>query len=179
MTAHQGPIGRPEMLTDPGAGRSGTRPEARDADSDPGGDVFHRVFQANPAAVRDALRSAVARFARQLSPEDAGTLELALAEVLNNVVEHGYSDRPAGPIDLKLGHGGRDLTCRVEDFGRPMPGLAPPEGRQPVVGGDVAALAEGGWGWGMIHALTEDLTYSRRDGRNILRFRIRLTRHEG
>lgn len=139
-----------------------------------GGGRFSRRFPAEPQAVRAALRAAVARFARRISPEDAGALELTLAEVLNNVVEHAYRGRAGGPVDLALCHSGGALDCRIEDRGRPMPLLALPEGTLPPTGVAVADLAEGGWGWSLVRCLTEDLAYERDGDRNRLTFRIPL-----
>jgi serine/threonine-protein kinase RsbW len=139
-----------------------------------GEDRFARRFPAEPYAVREALRAAVARFARRISPEDAGALELTLAEVLNNVVEHAYGGCAGGEVDLALSHAGGALCCRIEDCGRPMPHLAIPEGALPPTGMAVTKLAEGGWGWSLVRGLTENLTYERDGDRNRLTFRIPL-----
>lgn len=152
---------------------------AQGATTPAGCDLFRIGFVAEPNAVRDALRRAVARFARRITPEDAGTLELALAEVLNNVAEHGYADLPPGPVQLDLRRAGRALHCRVEDEGHPMPGLALPEGSLQPVAETVAGLAEGGWGWALIRDLTTDIRYAREDGRNRLTFRIPLATQSG
>ncbi|MBC7142968.1 MAG: ATP-binding protein [Rhodobacteraceae bacterium] len=157
-----------------------TESPARAGGIGPGGaapagcDLFHIAFLAEPNAVRDALRRAVARFARRITSEDAGTLELALAEVLNNVAEHGYADLPPGPVRLDLRRADGALECLVEDEGHPMPGLVLPEGSPQPVAATVEGLAEGGWGWALIRDLTTDILYTRDDGRNRLTFRIPL-----
>lgn len=138
------------------------------------GACFSRRFPAEPHAVRAALRAAVARFARGLSSDAAGALELTLAEVLNNIVEHAYGGGGAGPIELALSHSGGALCCRIEDRGRPMPELALPAGRPPPMAVTAADLAEGGWGWSLVRGLTEDLAYARDGGLNRLTFRIPL-----
>lgn len=136
-------------------------------------DRFRRIFRAEPLAVREALRAAVARFARRMGPDDAGILELTLAEVLNNVVEHAYAGLGAGPVDLTLSHADGRLHCRVEDRGHPMPPLAAMDRAMPAT--DVAGtdLAEGGWGWALVRSLTEGLAYSREGDRNLLTFEFR------
>ncbi len=149
-----------------GTGGAGTAGRARDR--------FSRRFPAEPHAVREALRAAVARFARRISPEDAGALELTLAEVLNNIAEHAYGGRADGPVDLALCHSGGALNCRIEDRGRPMPQFALPEGALPPTAVAVGDLAEGGWGWSLVRCLTEDLAYERDGDRNRLTFRIPL-----
>lgn len=137
-------------------------------------ECFERRFQADPLSVREALRAAVARFARRMSPEDAGALELTLAEVLNNIVEHAYADAGEGLVELAVCQTGGRLFCRVEDRGRPMPRLSVM--RQPMPPTEVATfeLAEGGWGWALVHTLTEGLSYARQGDRNRLTFEIPL-----
>lgn len=135
---------------------------------------FERRFQADPLAVRDALRAAVARFARRMSPEDAGALELTLAEVLNNVVEHAYADAGEGPVELAVCQTGGRLLCRVVDHGRPMPRLSVMHRPMPPTEVAPFELSEGGWGWALVRALTEGLSYDRQDDRNRLTFEIPL-----
>lgn len=159
------------MLTEPPA-RAGET--GQDASTPAGCDLFRADFLAEPNAVRDALRRAVARFARRITEEDAGTLELALAEALNNVAEHGYAGLPPGPVRLDLRWADGALECRVEDEGHPMPGLILPEGSLQPIAETVGGLAEGGRGWALIRALTTDIRYGREDGRNRLTFRIAL-----
>lgn len=139
-----------------------------------GGDCFCRRFAADPLNVRATLRAAVARFARRMTPADAGTVELTLGEVLNNIVEHAYADGADGQVEIALRHSGGALDCRIEDHGRPMPDLDLPARTLPATDVPFADLAEGGWGWVLIRDLTEDLAYRREDGRNCLTFRIPL-----
>lgn len=146
--------------------------------SDPQAAVADRAafqFRADAGEVRAVLRRAVARFARQISADDAGTLELALAEVLNNIVEHAYAGRPDGQIRLTLARAPGALACLVEDEGLPLPGLALPAGRFAPPAARVEDLAEGGWGWALIRATTEDLAYQRQGAVNRLSFRVPLT----
>lgn len=129
-------------------------------------------FSAKEAAVRPVLRQALRVFADHLSQEEAGNLELTLAEVLNNIVEHAYAERPPGFVHLAVTREAAAVLCHIEDDGQPMPGLRLPEGAMAPVAEQVADLAEGGWGWALIRALTFDLAYERRTGRNFLSFRV-------
>lgn len=154
------------MLTDP-------PPTVEGTDGTPAAHQrFQHVFRAEPVSVRKALRRAVARFARGISADDAGTLELTLAEVLNNVVEHSYANLPPGLVEMHLEQESEALACRIEDFGRSMPGWSLPDRGLPPLNVDIADLAEGGWGWSLIRELTTDLGYERRNNRNILTFRV-------
>lgn len=126
--------------------------------------------------VRRALRKIRLSLAGRLPPDDAGSLELALAEVLNNIVEHAYAGRTPGRVSVSLVRAptGDALLCRVEDDGHPMPGMALPEGQMQPVADRVGDLAEGGWGWALIRALTSEIVYERQAGRNRLHFRLPL-----
>ena len=74
--------------------------------SDPGGQsertyqtMFHRVFRADPVVVRNVLADIRQRFRDDVCDDTLGRLELVLAEVMNNVAEHGPQPRdPANRI---------------------------------------------------------------------------------
>jgi len=137
-------------------------------------DGFHAVFAADPSAVRVALRAALARFVRQMSADEAGTMELVLAEVLNNIVEHAFAEAGPGQIELTISRDTLGLLCRVEDDGAPMPNGMLPAGRLPSNAVPVDDLPEGGFGWFLIRDLTRELSYVRDGSRNLLMFRLPL-----
>ena len=65
------------------------------------------------------------------------------------------------------------VACAITDDGIRLPGscLAPPvRGALPLD----ASLPEGGFGWLIIHDLTQSLAYFREDQRNLLAFNIPL-----
>ncbi len=136
--------------------------------------VISLRFRADGPAVRRALGRVMGRLSPEFSEDDAGTVELTLAEVLNNIVEHAYATRQPGPVRLWLERRGGGLMCRIEDEGRPMPDLTLPEGRMQPVADRIEDLAEGGWGWALIRNLTHDLAYVRAGRTNRLSFRIPL-----
>ncbi|MFD2172820.1 ATP-binding protein [Rhodobacter lacus] len=146
-----------------GADQPPARPEAK---------IFHHSFAATPFAVRTALRTALARFLRQLSPDEAGTLELVLAEVLNNIVEHGYGETGHGTITLSLVRDHRGLSCSISDDGVELPPACLARSLDNTQRPEPQALPEGGFGWFLIHDLVEDLGYHRANGRNLLAFRM-------
>lgn len=125
--------------------------------------------RATPVDVRRMLGTLRTRLAtEELSDEDCNTIEIALAEALNNIVEHAYRPDDRGTITLTLSVGPRRLTCELRDLGVAMPGLAPPDGTAPDVGGPRATLPEGGFGWFLIRALTARLHYRREGAENRL-----------
>jgi serine/threonine-protein kinase RsbW len=130
-------------------------------------------FKANSMAVRLALE-----YARQswqgagVDTEICNTGEQVLAEVLNNVVEHAQAGRPDGQIELDTHLGTDGVICSVRDDGAEMPGQELPEGKLHDLTMGLDHLPEGGFGWYLIHTLTEDLYYERKNGWNRLNFRI-------
>ena len=110
-----------------------------------------------------------------LPMEPLFSLQLVLAEVLNNVVEHAYGDSGKGSICLTVSVREHRITCEVIDHGRAMPGgRLPPARRHRPDTLDIQDLPEGGFGWALIHDLTTGLDYSRSAGMNRLCFHIPL-----
>ncbi|WP_300032654.1 ATP-binding protein [uncultured Roseobacter sp.] len=125
-----------------------------------------------------AVREALGRFIAALSPislevEETGTVELVMAEVLNNIVEHAYPDATKpGPIDIRCAHKADGLHVSITDAG-----LAMPDGKLPLgepVSVDVALddLPEGGFGWFLIQDLAKDVHYARNSHQNRLTMRL-------
>lgn len=132
-------------------------------------DAHDLVIRAEPVSVRAALLAITsAPPVCDLAADQRATVELVLAEVLNNVAEHAYADKPGhvAVTVVLLGHG---LACEVVDEGAAMPGGMLPSGALPD--GD---LPEGGFGWHLIRSLTQDLSYRRQRGANRLGFTIPL-----
>ena len=147
------------------------------AASDSGtGQELRQRFIARDMAVRTALQD-LRRWllARGLQPDLIGRTELALAEILNNIAEHGYHPDLPGWIALRCRLGRRGVLFAVMDSGRRMPDelLQPPTGAMPVhCQPDIDALPEGGFGWFLIHRLTRDMTCQRDRTGNRLTFRV-------
>ena len=97
-----------------------------------------------------------------LNTDEAGTVELVLAEALNNVVEHGLANTPTlTAIEIRGSHrpAGKNLT--VIDCGAPMPDGTAPVANTPDMDVETAGLPEGGFGWYLIHTLATDVQYAR------------------
>lgn len=132
-------------------------------------------FPATAPAVRTALEEITGGLRGRICAPTLGTLEIVLAEVLNNIVEHAYRGGGAGEIGLSVAADPRMLSCEVCDYGTPLPALLPAtEGGGTSVFGPDGALKEGGWGWHIIGRLTRDLTYRRQGGENRLCFALDL-----
>lgn len=118
--------------------------------------------------IRDWLR------AHALDDETCSTVQLVLAEALNNIVEHAYRPDAPGAIRLDLRLGTERLNCVLSDHGSALPGGVLPGGTLPDH--DVArdALPEGGFGWFLIRDLTDRLDYRRDAGWSHLTLEFRL-----
>ncbi len=134
---------------------------------------LHLTFPGTDIAVRKALADTLAalRFL-DLSSDEAGTVELVLAEVMNNIVEHAFADNPDGMIELGITPMPNGLSCVLCDDGHPMPDGMVPLGGNPSLDCDLGDLPEGGFGWFLIRDLAHDLKYTRSSGKNRLTFRI-------
>ncbi|WP_380055692.1 ATP-binding protein [Falsihalocynthiibacter sp. SS001] len=107
--------------------------------------------------------------ALNFSEADCSKVELVVAEVLNNIVEHAYPDGGRGTIRLRIDFQESALAFEVVDHGLPMPNRSLPSAHIPKLENG-ANLPEGGWGWMLIHELSHDLSYVRTGCENRLRF---------
>lgn len=125
-----------------------------------------------------AARQALDLFFEALAPlnldvEEKGTIELVLAEILNNIVEHAYppSD-PAGPILIECEHQTDGLIITIKDHGRAMPDNQMPLGNLSSLEVELDDMPEGGFGWFLIQHLARDVTYDRVGTENHLHMRL-------
>lgn len=108
-----------------------------------------------------------------LDIEELGAVELVLAEAVNNIVEHAYSNgRSKGAINLHCQLRRDGLHFEITDNGLPMPGGCTPLGRAVNVNVDPMNMPEGGYGWFLIQDLAKDVTYCRRGRVNHLSLRM-------
>lgn len=101
--------------------------------------------------------------AHDIRAELACAVEIALAEALNNVVEHGRLTA-SQRIEVLARITETGLLVAIFDKGLAYPDGMIPENTPP----DINELPEGGFGWMLIHSLTNELTYRRNAGTNIL-----------
>lgn len=111
---------------------------------------------------------------RDYLPEERGTVELVLAEVLNNVAEHAYEEKGDSKIELDMSYISDGIAVKLQDFGKPMPDGQTPLGMPANLDVEVDDLPEGGFGWFLIGELAKDLVYERRGDANHLTFRMTL-----
>lgn len=111
-----------------------------------------------------------------VAKDDLSSVEIVLAEALNNVVEHAYPSGEIGKIRLVVRKRNSALMVEISDRGRPMPQGRAPIGHHPMTEfNQDDAMPEGGYGWFLIREIVRDLVYDRRDDENLLLFRIKLS----
>lgn len=104
-----------------------------------------------------------------------GELELVLAEVLNNVVEHAYLYSEDGEIDILVRLRNDRLRATITDKGRKFDG--PPQLKvMDVENMDFEELPEGGFGWNLIRTLMDKIEFEHKDHQNRLTLTRNLTR---
>lgn len=151
------------MTTHTGARRDVSQPNS----------PIHIELEGTPQEVRRALLRLRAKVDETaLAHLDAGTLEIVLGEVLNNVVEHALAKRTDGRIALTCDFANRCWRVVVRDNGAAMPDETLPRGNAPDVDIGLADLPEGGFGWSMVRMLARDIHYHRANGWNTLSFCI-------
>lgn len=133
------------------------------------------TFLSDPLSVRRALEKVLLKLQHlKTPPQDCGKVELALAEVLNNIVEHAYCITREGKIELRITLEKQRVKCTVSDDGLPLPNSTLPSGQLQVLSNNTSDLPEGGFGWFLIRELADEIQYSRAGSKNIFSFHIRL-----
>jgi serine/threonine-protein kinase RsbW len=96
-------------------------------------------------------------------------LNVALDEILNNIISYGYEDAAHHEIVVRVALRGGNVEVTVEDDGKPFDPLAVPAP-------DVTSRDRepGGVGLHFVRNLTDEVAYARRDGINQLRLMKRL-----
>ncbi len=132
-------------------------------------------FESDPKLVAGALGQIIDGLSElDMSADQSGALELVLAEVVNNVIEHAYSEEAGHPVAIDVRGAPNRLSCRVTDAGKAMPTERLPKGVLHDLNVELDELPEGGFGWFLIGELTENIRYKRIDGKNHLSFSMSL-----
>ena len=95
--------------------------------------------------------------------------QVVLEEILVNVFKHAYQDK-GGPTEITLEVEDNGFFLRVADQG---PAFNPLTQAEPDLQERFDKGIPGGAGLLLIRSMTEDLRYTRYDGRNILEMRIK------
>lgn len=132
---------------------------------------FSTVFERGDfLTVRSALEALCVELDQNgLCSDMVQRTEIIVAEVANNIVEHGCTSSRNIARTLKWRIAGTTLCIMVSDHGREIPDTV---FREQIGFPDSAQLPEGGFGLGLIQTLCDSLRYKRIKGRNYLLLKI-------
>jgi serine/threonine-protein kinase RsbW len=98
-------------------------------------------------------------------------LNVALEEILINIISYGYTDNREHEIKVRLCAQPGEIRAEVEDDGQPFNPLAAPE---PDTAQSLEKRTIGGLGIHLVRTLMDGLEYQRREGKNLFRMQKNL-----
>lgn len=108
----------------------------------------------------------------QLSQRVLYSVNLALDEILTNVISYGYEDGGEHQIQVRISLDADVLTAEVEDDGRPF---NPLEQADPDLGAVPEDRPIGGLGIYLLKTMLDSVEYRNQGGRNLLVMKKRVT----
>ena len=106
-----------------------------------------------------------------ISDEATANAEIVLAEALNNVVEHSFEYNEDGNIQLEVATEANEFSMTIKDNGKVFTGI-PQKKEMKGEAVELDDLPEGGFGWFLIHELTNEIFYTRLGDLNTLELRM-------
>ena len=95
-------------------------------------------------------------------------MNLALEELITNIISYAYSGHEEHTIILRLSMKGRQLIAEVEDDGKPFNPLDFPD---PDIDSSLEERPIGGWGILLTKKMVDHIEYSQHDGKNLVRLK--------
>jgi phosphoserine phosphatase RsbU/P len=121
----------------------------------------------NKLSELDRFAQALTEFGRRqgLAAKVMHDLNLALEEILTNIISYGYTDNREHEIRIRLSAQPGEVSVEIEDDGRPFNPLEAPE---PDIIKPVDERSIGGLGIHLVRKLMDGLEYRRQGDRNFL-----------
>ncbi|MFK7751256.1 MAG: ATP-binding protein [Sedimentitalea sp.] len=127
------------------------------------------TFESTELGAREGIARVISALTeRGLSQDHLGTVEIALAESVNNIIEHAFAGLAPDVVRVRLLLERNLLVLTIHDNGNALPNEEMPPGDPADLQVARSELPEGGFGWFLIRELTTTLSYVRKDGSNIL-----------
>ena len=104
-----------------------------------------------------------------LDETEAYLLELAVVEAVSNVIRHAYGNRPGHPVEIALALTPQGISLEILDRGTALDLGVLSRAGELAAPADISELPEGGLGLAIIKQAMDDVSYSSRDGINVLR----------
>lgn len=129
-------------------------------------DMKNYSIESDLSKVRE-LAAVFQQFSKEekLADDLSGQLELILVEAVNNVIEHAYENKSGLPIEARFEACDSEVVITIKDQGLPVPKVIQESEKEMP---DIFALPEGGWGLGLIYALTDQVKHYTQDGMNVM-----------
>lgn len=105
----------------------------------------------------------------ELPPRAAYVVDLALEEMVTNIIKYGYDDEDVHDIGVRVEVLEREILITLEDDGHEFDPLQAPEPEKPD---SIHERKIGGLGIHLVRNMAAGMTYRREDGRNILQVRV-------
>lgn len=99
------------------------------------------------------------------------TMNLALEEIVTNVIEHGYQDDGEHSIIIRCSVGNGEVMAEVEDDGTPFNPLNSPD---PDISQSLEDRSLGGLGIYLVRNVVDGLDYAHQGGKNQIRLKKRI-----
>ena len=99
-------------------------------------------------------------------------LNLALEEVITNIISYAFPDEEEHTILLRLAIVDQDMIAEVEDDGYPFNPLAVPD---PEIDLPLEDRPIGGLGILLTKKMVDHIEYEHQDGKNVVRMKKRIT----
>lgn len=107
----------------------------------------------------------------QLPVEIIYKVNLILEEVLTNIIKYAYKDTLSHNIRVEMTLKEHELIIQFEDEGEEFDPISAPK---PEAQESISESPVGGLGIHLVKQMADGIEYQRRQGRNILRARVRL-----
>ena len=131
--------------------------------------ILRTGLKSSPESVRRVLALIKGALLRAGVTEAlAHSVEIALAEALNNVVEHAYAGNTEGEVNLSVDLGDAFITVEIVDSGVPLPDRFLAFRRRVTLPNRREDMPEGGVGWPILSDLTSQIRYARKGPQNHL-----------
>ncbi|MGR3289872.1 MAG: ATP-binding protein [Paracoccaceae bacterium] len=135
--------------------------------------IFQAHFTSDPESVATVIQVLIdAIFDHCHQAETVSDIEIVVTEVINNIVEHAYANRPGMPADISAVAVGSCIEFTLTDRGVELPNHKLPTGNSNHSFSNISELPEGGFGWDLIYSLANNIRYVRKGGENCLTFSV-------
>jgi anti-sigma regulatory factor (Ser/Thr protein kinase) len=123
------------------------------------------------AAALPVVEAALEAFAErhELPPRTGYTLALIVEELVTNIVKYGYAGADAGPLKFTVHIDQGRVVGTLIDAGAPFD---PTAMKTPDVAAEMEARHIGGLGVHLVRTMSEDFSYRRDGGHNVVSFRL-------